>query len=206
MTPKRLAKLSKVIAHRQNNITVILEDVHDAHNIAATMRSCDSIGINELYIIFTDAVRYCKIGKNNPMATILDDVSKKISGHAKKWLNIHYFESTEACFRAVRKKYQHIYTTHLSADAKSLYDLKLTQSVALVFGNESSGVSAAALKLSDGNFIIPQVGMTQSLNISVACAVSLYEAYRQRKVAGLYDTPSFNANEQQLLLHDWSQR
>ncbi|MFY9464582.1 MAG: TrmH family RNA methyltransferase, partial [Sediminibacterium sp.] len=79
-----------------------------------------------------------------------------------------------------------IYTTHLGVGSVSVYDLDFTGRVALVFGNEREGVSEDAIRLSDGNFIIPQVGMIQSLNISVACAVTIYEAYRQKKNAGHY--------------------
>src|SRR4029079_15283340 len=100
---------------------------------------------------------------------------------------IHQFENAEECFVSLRKKYSTILTTHLSADAVSLYQLDLTKSVALVFGNEHSGVSEEIIKLADANFIIPQVGMIRSLNISVACAVSLYEAFRQKQRAGHYE-------------------
>jgi tRNA (guanosine-2'-O-)-methyltransferase len=77
----------------------------------------------------------------------------------------------EECFAALRKNFSVILTTHLSSDAIDLYSIDFTQSVALVFGNEGDGVSEKARALADGNFIIPQVGMVQSLNISVACAV-----------------------------------
>lgn len=75
----------------------------------------------------------------------------------------------------------------LDEHAVSLYDLNLTESVVLAFGNEHNGLTKESFELLDGNFIIPQVGMVQSLNISVACAVSLYEAYRQRARTGKYD-------------------
>jgi tRNA (guanosine-2'-O-)-methyltransferase len=80
-------------------------------------------------------------------------------------------------------------TTHLSGNAVSLYELDLTGSVALVFGNEHSGVSDEIRTMGDGDFLIPQVGIIQSLNISVACAVSVYEAYRQKQAAGHYNRP-----------------
>ena len=87
----------------------------------------------------------------------------------------------------MKSKYDKIYSTHLSKDAVSIYDLELTQSVALLFGNEHEGCTEEALSYSDGNFIIPQYGMVRSLNISVACAISLYEAQRQRLKAGRYN-------------------
>jgi tRNA (guanosine-2'-O-)-methyltransferase len=88
-----------------------------------------------------------------------------------------------------------------------LYDLNLTESVALLFGNEHKGVSEAALTYCDGNFLIPQYGMVQSLNISVACAVSVYEALRQRKASGFYsDNPVLNETEQAELYEQYQLR
>jgi tRNA (guanosine-2'-O-)-methyltransferase len=84
-------------------------------------------------------------------------------------------------------RYGAIYVTQLAEESVPLYELNLTGSAALVFGNEKDGVSEQAAALADRKFIIPQVGMIQSLNISVACAVTLYECYRQRKLLGLYD-------------------
>ncbi len=200
MSPKRTAKFWRVINQRQYNLTVIIEDVHDAHNISAILRSCDSIGVFELYVVFTDNVRYCKIGQGDNL------LGKRASGKTIKWMEVHYFDTTKACFEAVRKKYDKIYTTHISEDAQDLYDLDLTQSMALVFGNERDGVSDEAVALSDGNFLVPQVGMAQSLNVSVACAVTMYEAYRQRAVKGMYEQVSAPMEIRQAIFDDWKER
>lgn len=138
------------------------------------MRTCDSVGIQELYVLNTTIGRHQKFGK-------------KSSASAAGWLTIHQFDNTEECIAAIRKKYSKIFATHLGTESYSLYELNLTEPVALVFGNEHSGVTEECLKHCDGNFIIPQVGMVQSLNISVACAVTLYEAFRQREAAGMYN-------------------
>ena len=87
----------------------------------------------------------------------------------------------------MRQRFDKIYTTHLSKDATGLYELDFTQKVALVFGNEHGGLSEETIALADGNFLIPQVGIIKSLNISVACAVSVYEAFRQKRDAGHYN-------------------
>lgn len=86
----------------------------------------------------------------------------------------------------LRGEHKRIFTTQLGKDAASVYDLDLTQNVALVFGNEHSGVSDEAVALADGNFLIPQIGVIQSLNISVACAVSVFEAFRQRQSKDMF--------------------
>ena len=191
MTDKRLARLTSVVNRRQLNFTVIMENVHDPHNISAVMRSCDAVGIAEVYVLHTEKrlqERFFKLGHQSSAGT-------------KKWINVQYFTETEACFKAVREKYDVIYATHMSKDAVELYDLDLTQSVALLFGNEHSGVSEEALTYADGNFLIPQMGMVQSLNISVACAVSLFEGLRQRKLKNYYGSknPATDTQQQQLL-------
>jgi tRNA (guanosine-2'-O-)-methyltransferase len=94
----------------------------------------------------------------------------------------------------------------MSSDAVSLYDLDLSEPVALVFGNEHSGVSEEALQLADGNFLIPQLGLIQSLNISVACAVSVYEVFRQGVEKGVFDNPTIQGEEMDKMLLDWVRR
>lgn len=174
MTPERKQKILDVLSKRQPDITLVFENVHDPHNISAVMRTCDAVGVQEIYILNTATSTSKRYGM-------------KSSASAAGWLTIHHFDNTEACFTAVKKKYANIFATHLGEQAVSLYDIDLSASIALVFGNEHAGVTEEALRYCDGNFIIPQVGMVQSLNISVACAVSLYEAFRQRNSKGYYD-------------------
>jgi tRNA (guanosine-2'-O-)-methyltransferase len=184
MTPERTQRLNDVLDKRQPGLTVVLENVEDPHNISAVMRTCDSVGIQDIYILNTRIAKHKKWGA-------------KSSSSAAKWLTIHQFTDVKECFAAVRQRFDKIYTTHLEKDSADLYDLDLTQRVALVFGNEHGGLSEETIALSDGNFIIPQVGIIKSLNISVACAVTIYEAFRQKKNAGHY-------NERQLSLPEFS--
>ena len=190
MTPERKAKLEYVLSRRQNDITIVLENVFDPHNISAVMRTCDAVGVQELYVLNTKIPRHKKWGA-------------KSSSSAAKWLTIYQFANSEECFAELRKKYSKILTTHLSSDAVNLYQIDLTQPVALVFGNEHSGVSEEIRKFADGNFIIPQSGIIRSLNISVACAVTLYEAYRQKTLAGHYDKTKLNGDVLKELMEKW---
>ena len=190
MTEERRHRIESVLSKRQNDLTVVLENVFDPHNISAVMRSCDAVGVQEIFVLNTKIPRHKKWGE-------------KSSSSAAKWLTIHQFDNAEQCFKNLRRKYSSILTTHLSSDAVSLYQMNLTQPVALVFGNEHSGVSDEIRALADGNFIIPQVGMIQSLNISVACAVTLYEAYRQKAAAGHYHQQKLTATEHNLLSKQW---
>jgi len=190
MTPERTGRIQSVLAHRQNDLTVVLENVFDPHNISAVMRSCDAVGVKEIYVLNTKIPRHKKWGSRS-------------SSSAAKWLQIHQFEQAGECFVALRKRYNRILTTHLSSDAVSLYNTNLTESVALVFGNEHAGVSEEIRDLADGNLVIPQVGMIRSLNISVACAVTLYEAYRQKAAAGHYSTQKLKNEEYASLSTTW---
>lgn len=193
MTPERIARIRSVISHRQFDLTVVMENIFDPHNISAVMRSCDAVGIQELYVLNTRIPPHKKWGA-------------KSSASAAQWLTVHTFTDVESCFTALRKKYQKIYTTHLASTSQSLYELDLTQPVALVFGNEAEGVSEEVCQLADGNFLIPQVGMVKSLNVSVACAVTLYEAFRQRWQAGYYQQPTRFQEQKAALEGQWLQQ
>jgi tRNA (guanosine-2'-O-)-methyltransferase len=190
MTPERTNRLESVLNKRQPDLTVVLENVFDPHNISAVMRTCDAVGIQDIYILNHKIPPHRKWGA-------------KSSSSAAKWLSIHQFTDANECFAALRKRYKKIYTTHLSSDAVSLHQLNLTEPVALVFGNEHSGVSEEIIAMADGNFIIPQVGIIKSLNISVACAVSLYEAFRQKNNAGHYDQLKLQGKQLETLRTNW---
>jgi tRNA (guanosine-2'-O-)-methyltransferase len=190
MTPERKNKLSSVLSKRQNDIAIVMENVFDPHNISAVMRTCDAVGVQDIYILNTKIPRHKKWGTRS-------------SSSAAKWLTVHQYENAEECFSSLRERYSKILTTHLSSDAIGLYEIDFTQPVALVFGNEHSGVSEEIRALADGNFVIPQSGIIQSLNISVACAVTLYEAYRQKNIAGHYNQQKLDDVRYNELLKEW---
>ncbi len=190
MTEERMKRIEAVLSKRQSDIAIVLENVSDMHNISAVMRSCDAVGVQEIYVLNTKIPRHTKWGARS-------------SSSAYKWLTIRQFDNEQECFIELRKKYVSVLTTHLSGNAVSLYQLDLSLSTAFVFGNEHDGVSEGIRALSDGNFIIPQVGMIRSLNISVACAVTLYEAFRQKQLAGHYDQPKLSDQEFKVLSKQW---
>ncbi len=193
MTPERQERLLRVLNQRQNDITVVLENVFDPHNISAVMRTCDAVGIQEIYVLNT------RIGPHKKWGA-------KSSSSADKWLTIHQYGDPQSCFAELRKKYSRIMTTHLSSGAISLYEMDFSRSIALVFGNEHEGVSPEIRAMADGNFIIPQVGIIRSLNISVACAVTLYEAFRQKTTLGHYAERKLPDAQFNSLLQEWGFR
>lgn len=190
MTPERYNKLTSVLTKRQDNLTVIMENIEDPRNTTAVMRTCDAVGIQDIYIINNKPKRH-------------REWKFKSGTSAAKWLTLHQFDNVEECITAVRKVFNKIYTTRLTAESVSIYDVDLTDKVALVFGNEQTGVSDEICNASDGNFLIPQMGLIQSLNISVACAVSVYEAFRQKTIAGHYTQPSLSQERMDQLQTLW---
>jgi tRNA (guanosine-2'-O-)-methyltransferase len=191
MTPEREERITRMLDKRQDNITIVLENVFDPHNISAVMRTCDAVGIQDLYVLNTRIPLHKKWGA-------------KSSSSAAQWLSIHQYTDAALCFADLRKKVDQIVTTHLSGDAVALYEMDLTGRIALVFGNEHAGVSEEIRAMADGNFIIPQVGIIKSLNISVACAVTLYEAFRQKDAAGHYGRRGMPDGRYNELLKEWS--
>ncbi len=189
---RRLEKLRRVLEQRQTGLTVVLENIHDPHNVSAVFRSCDAVGVLRVELLYTHE-KFPRIGR-------------KSSSSANKWLDHRRHTSVGECFRLLRSEGFRIYATRLGEGSVSLYDLDLTGKVALVFGNEHRGVSDEAASDADGNFSIPMVGMIQSLNVSVAVAVSLYEAFRQRSRRGLFAKPSLSKSELEQIYADWIRR
>jgi tRNA (guanosine-2'-O-)-methyltransferase len=195
MNPSREQKIRAVIRQSQPDLTVVLENIFDPLNISAVLRSCDAVGVREVFVVYTK--KY--LDKRGLV------LGKRTSGGTFKWIDVYVFEDLEECFRRVRARYGRIFATSLGERSESLYDLDLAQPTALLFGNEDEGVSAEALALCDGNFTVPQVGFAESLNISVACAVTLFEARRQRAEQGFYAEKSkLTEAQQQQLFERWS--
>ena len=183
MTPKRFTKINEVVAKRQKYLTLVLENIHDPHNVSAILRSADAVGIDKVYLIY-NSNKFPRIGRIS-------------SASAKKWIELIRFKEVKECFDALKKEKFKIYSTYIDNKKKSysLYDLDLTDRVALVFGNEHTGVSEEVKSFSEKNFTIPMYGMVQSLNVSVAVAVCLYEALRQRESKNMYERSKFSKKE-----------
>lgn len=193
MQSSREQKIRSVIRQSQPDLTVVLENIFDPLNISAVLRSCDAVGVREVFVVYTK--KYL-----DKRGLIL---GKRTSGGTFKWLDVYFFEDLEECFRRVRERYGRVLATlPPSEQTPSLYSYDLTEPVALLFGNEDDGISEEAQQLCDGSFTIPQSGFAESLNISVACAISLFEARRQRSLLGFYDQQSKLSPEQQDMLFE----
>lgn len=189
-TERRIARLRSALERRQPDLHLVLENVHDPHNVSAVLRTCDAVGVGTVHLVYTYE-KFPKIGRTS-------------SASAYKWTNLVRHTTIEDCYATLREAGCRIYATDLTERAVDLYELDLVAPVAIVFGNEHRGLSEEASRLADGNLRIPMVGLIQSLNISVACAVTLYEAMRQRTVAGRYARPSMPAEVLEATLAEWA--
>lgn len=193
-TARRRHRIRRVLERRQPDLAVVLEDVHDPHNVSAVLRSCDAVGVLDVHVVY--------VREEPPRRAF----ARKTSASAAKWMRIHRHSSIEECYAALREQDMRILVAALGPESADLHSLDLTRSTALVFGNEMRGLSDDAIRAADGAFRIPMMGMVESLNISVACAVTLYEALRQRRAAGRYELPSLCAEELDALETAWLKR
>ena len=191
-TERRLNRLEQVLRSRQPDLTIVMENIHDPHNVSAVLRSCDAAGVMEVQLIYTDVV--------------FPDIGKKSSASAKKWVEVRQFKNVNECYKKLHEEGFSIYATHLEEKAKSLYEINMTQKIAIVVGNEHNGVSQEAANSADGILQIPMFGMIQSLNVSVATAVILFEAVRQRIASGKYKESKYADAELAKLLKKWAMK
>jgi len=170
ITPKRLKKITQVVSRRQHGFVVVFEDVYDPHNAAAVLRSADAFGIQEAYFIFEQVEPYD-----------LKMIGKASSSSANKWIDIKLYSDTKTCMDELHTHGYHIAATVANPEAESIFQTTLTEEkIAILFGNEHSGLSTTAIDNSDRKLTIPMAGMVQSLNISVTAGICMFEITRQR--------------------------
>lgn len=187
MTPERHQRIKDMLDKRQPDLTVCMEGVHKTHNLAAVVRTCDAIGVSDVHAVW----------KNKRM-----QVSGGSAAGSLNWMDIHNYTSTEDAINALKAQGMQILVTNLSASAVDFREVDYTKPTAIILGQEKFGASDVALAMADQDIVIPMVGMVQSLNVSVACSVVLYEAQRQRQMAGMYDTPTISHERRQRILFE----
>lgn len=171
MQPKRKERIETVMNNRQKGIIVVLEDIHDPHNAAAIMRTCDALGIQNIWFIFDKEKKY------NPKK-----VGKASSSSANKWLDFQIFTSTQECLEKLKEETYNIIATAFTPTSTSLLTKKFgKEKIAILVGNEHAGLSEYAINNADEVIQIPMMGFVQSLNVSVATAIVLWEITKQRK-------------------------
>ncbi|MBQ7457309.1 MAG: RNA methyltransferase [Desulfovibrio sp.] len=174
-TEQRKNRLRRVLAERQPDLTLVLANIHDPHNVSAIYRSADAFGVSCVHLYYTD--------------TAFPHLSEKTSASARKWVDTVRHGSCADLSLALAG-YQILATSFLP-EAKSYRSYDLTKPTAFLMGNEHQGLAPELMALATGLVIIPMHGMIQSLNVSVAAALLLGEAARQREEAGLYAQPRY---------------
>jgi len=187
MTPERLQRINNMLDHRQPDLTVCMEGVHKTHNLAAVVRTADAIGISDVHAVW----------KNERMR-----VSGGSAAGSQNWIDVHNYDNTVDAISVLKKQNMQVLVTNLSDTAVDFREIDYTKPTAIILGQEKFGASKQALALADQDIVIPMVGMVQSLNVSVACSVVLYEAQRQRQLAGLYNTPRIDQQRRQRFLFE----
>jgi tRNA (guanosine-2'-O-)-methyltransferase len=188
-TDERVEKITNVVKCRQHSLHVVLENIHDPHNVSAIFRTCDSVGVPKVSLLYT----FEKFPK----------LSRISSASANKWVEKERYTNPDECIDKLHAEGFKVYSSMLAKDAIDFYSLDLTEKVAIVVGNEHRGISEEVAKKSDKTFYIPMHGMIQSLNVSVATAVILYETMRQRICKGMYPSKDFSKEELDKIIDQW---
>ncbi|GAA5521188.1 RNA methyltransferase [Aliifodinibius salicampi] len=165
VTEERWRTMNDVLSKRTRHLTVVLEDLYQPHNASAVLRSCDCFGVQDVHIIENE-------NKFDP--------SKGVTIGSDQWLSLNYYNKQEGnntirCYERLRNEGYQLIATTPHTDDITIDDISTQKKTALIFGSELTGLSEAALTGADGYARIPMVGFSESFNISVSAALSLYE-------------------------------
>ncbi len=188
VTSERQDKVRRVLSRRQPDLTVIAENVYKPHNLSAIIRSCDAVGVGTVHAV-------------NPTGGV--PTYSDTSASADKWVDLQVHGNLDLMVDGLRESGYQILAAHLSDRAVDYREPDYTLPTAILLGNEKDGVSPRAASIADRHIIIPMLGMVQSLNVSVAAAVILFEAQRQRRDAGMYDSQRLPEQERLRLEYEW---
>ncbi|MGL5401836.1 MAG: tRNA (guanosine(18)-2'-O)-methyltransferase TrmH [Plesiomonas shigelloides] len=190
MTPERFQRIQQMLALRQPDLTVCMEQVHKPHNVSAVIRTADAVGVHEVHAVWP----------GDRMRSLVSTAAG-----SNNWVEIRTHRTIGAAVGHLKAQGMQVLATHLSDKAVDFRSIDYTRPTCILLGQEKTGISEEALALADHQIIIPMVGMVQSLNVSVASALILYEAQRQRQLAGMYNSSAasrLSEEEQQRLLYE----
>lgn len=189
MNEQRYTRIREMLARRQPDLTVCMEQVHKPHNVSAIIRTADAVGIHEVHAVWP--------GNN------LRTMAGAAAG-SNSWVEVKTHPNIRDAVTHIKAAGMQVLATHLSAKAVDFREIDYTRPTCILMGQEKTGITQEALDLADQDIIIPMIGMVQSLNVSVASALILYEAQRQRQNAGMYnrENSTLPDEEQQRLLFE----
>lgn len=191
-TENRKKRVREVLARRQKDLTLVINNIHDPHNVSAILRSCDAFGVFRVHLLYT--------------SNVFPALGKKSSASAKKWVGRVKHTDAASMKQALEGQGFTLVRTGFSPSAVALKDWDFTRPTAVILGNEHSGVEKDLQNLVLNELYISMQGMVQSLNVSVAAAIILYEAFRQRHERGLYTAPSLSDQEIEKCYHEWIEK
>ncbi len=187
--PERFRRLNAVLDRRQPDLTVLMERVHKPHNLSAILRNCDAAGVLETHAV-------------PPRGGLA--LHRRTSSSAAKWVHVHQHDSVGSAALGLKAEGFTLVGADVGEDAVDYRSLDYTTPTAFVMGTEKFGLSDEARAVTDRAVTIPMQGMIHSLNVSVAAALLLFEAVRQRTEAGMYDRSRLPAATREQLLFEWS--
>ena len=164
--PPRKERIEEVLAHRTRTFTVVLDRLEDNFNMAAVLRTCEGMGVQEVHIVKNPLVAWAPNGR--------------VTQGCDKWLDLHRYDDFASCSAALKARGFKVLVSAIREGGQSLFEVDFGSKVALVFGNERYGVSPEVLALADGVFWIPMFGFTQSFNISAAASACISRAVAWR--------------------------
>jgi len=188
MTAERLARMRAVLDRRQPDLRVLLDGVHKPHNVSAILRTCDAVGVFQAHAVW----------RGERLA-----VHRHCSAGAGQWVRMRTHGDAVEAVSSLRAEGLRVYAAHLSERAVDFREADYTRPCAVLMGAELWGVSEPAAAVADVHVTIPMSGLVASLNVSVAAAVILFEAQRQRAAAGLYDQPRLDPGIYRRTLFEW---
>ena len=186
---ERFHKIRRLLEQRQPDLTFVMDNVNKPHNLAAIIRSCDAVGIPEVHAVsYRSSIR----------------TKQHTAAGASRWVKVGLDESVEPIGKGLREKGMQILVATYRPDSVDFRTVDYTRPTAIIVGEELKGPSEAALELADRSIYIPMQGMVESLNVSVAAALILFEAQRQRLQAGMYGASRFPAETFDRLLFEYT--
>jgi tRNA (guanosine-2'-O-)-methyltransferase len=189
MTPERFHRLRRALERRQPDLSVIAEGVHKPHNLSAVIRTCDAVGVLMVHAVTAQPVV-------EPFAGI--------ASGAQRWVQVRPHPTVEDAVAAVRERGLRILAAHPSPTAVDFRRVGYTRPCAILLGQEKEGITPRGLACADQLVTIPMLGLGRSLNVSVAAALILFEAARQRQEAGLYEASRLAPERFHQLLFEWA--
>ncbi len=166
MNLERYQRIQQVLKARQPDLTLCLEEVHKPNNVSAVIRTADATGLHKVHAVWP----------TEQMRTL-----SHTSAGARNWVEVDTHDTIEDAVCSLKTQGMQVLVTNLSDKAVDFREIDYTKPTAVILGSEKFGASKSAIELADQDIIVPMMGMVQSLNVSVASAIVLYEAQSNAK-------------------------